>query len=361
MARLKKKDVDGGGASPTLRRGESRWQPMLSCKQGEACPICLEPIPKDGLYLPCCSHGICRPCSNEYGRRMRSSGLRCPLCRSKPLSQAEVLSKLTVHADRGDEAAQTRLGLACLKGAYGVYSKAECVKKAVRYLGMAAEQGSTPAALGLAEHYRTGSLGTTPDAAKAEIYFKIAADRGDPAAQYALGYSYICGERKVRAGIGYYERAAEAGHAQALVALGVILSPLTTPLDGVPKDAERAKGYLARAAAAGSVRALVCLGSLRLDGQDRDVAQGEKCLVRAADLGDVEAQLALARHYLHGRALKRNLPEAARLFELAAKQGNADAKTGLAILRRLNGVDDKVAQRNSSRSSRASQTSLSSL
>ncbi|MBX9723167.1 MAG: hypothetical protein K2X81_17320, partial [Candidatus Obscuribacterales bacterium] len=52
----------------------------------------------------------------------------------------------------------------------------------------------------------------------------------------------------------------------------------------------------------------------------------------AAQKGDAAAQLELADAFHHGRGVAKNLLEASRWYELAARSGQAEAQHKLALL-----------------------------
>ena len=63
-----------------------------------------------------------------------------------------------------------------------------------------------------------------------------------------------------------------------------------------------------------------------------DLAEGERVLIQAVKAGNMAATMTLAQQYYHGINVKKNLQDAAQLYEVAAFRGNPDAQFELGNL-----------------------------
>lgn len=180
--------------------------------------------------------------------------------------------------------------------------------------------------------YRLGlihdrGLGVPVSYSLAAMWFRSAAQLGQPDAQNALGLYYLQGRflpRDGKAAEKLFLAAAELGHARAMRNLGDMY------LNGEPAERrpEEAARWYERAAALGHVIAMRKLGDLYLHGPavGRNPPRGIEMLQRAASGGDLRAAYLLALQYRSGRHVRRDWDEAARLFELAGRGGNPDAR-----------------------------------
>ncbi len=109
-------------------------------------------------------------CSTFSSSGGSGSSTSAPAAEVKP-EIAEQLKALRAEADKGNPAAQTRLGL--------VYAR-----------GKASDQGFPPAQTNLAVAYLTGQGGVTQDPAEAARLTRAAADKGWPPAMTQLGFMY---------------------------------------------------------------------------------------------------------------------------------------------------------------------------
>ncbi len=131
-----------------------------------------------------------------------------------------------------------------------------------------------------------------------------------------------------------YAGAARAGNFKAQYRLGLLYSSGEV----WPRDLDRARVYLNMAAAGGDRDAAALLASLGAPTTALTPFHQAEVLAssgRAAEAAALYERLArLAWMYEAGRGVPRDLPEAARRFERAAKAGDADAQYALAVMLR---------------------------
>ena len=138
-----------------------------------------------------------------------------------------------------------------------------------------------------------------------------------------------------------YTSAAQAGNFKAQYRLGMVYAAGTL----LPRDVDKARVFLTLAAQGGDKDAIATLATLGQPGDGQTPYQRAEYLsargehARAAALygelaaqGDARAQTRLAWMHEAGRGVERNLPEAARRFELAARAGDAEAQYALAVM-----------------------------
>jgi eukaryotic-like serine/threonine-protein kinase len=137
-----------------------------------------------------------------------------------------------------------------------------------------------------------GSLGSLND-------ILAAANRGDPAAQNALGVKYAAGE------------------------------------DGLPRDDVKAVEWYQKSADQGFARGETNLGDMYLYGRgglDRSPAQALSWYLKAADQNWPDAQYRLGVMYEKGIGANQDVPRAVKLYRAAASEGYPDAQNLLGIL-----------------------------
>ena len=126
---------------------------------------------------------------------------------------------------------------------------------------------------------------------------RVAAEKGDPAAQYELGAVYQQGR-------------------------------------DVPKDYAQAAEWYAKAAAAGHAAATARLGELYEYGAgvERDVSKAVELYRKAADAGDPVGQLDLGTAYVSGSGVPQDYTQAMAWYQKSAAQGNAKAQYDIGAL-----------------------------
>ena len=158
---------------------------------------------------------------------------------------------------------------------YDDYAPRDEKEDAMRTLEELSNTGSSDAAYLLGKAWRDG-LCAPPWNEQAEKWFRVAAERGNDAAQYALGKLLLQKPETEEEGISWLARAADQGNEFALYRLGKM--GLTG--DVIEKDVPRAIDDLTESAERGNRYAQYTLGKAYLQG------------------GEVEQNMELAEHWL---------------------------------------------------------------
>jgi TPR repeat protein len=179
--------------------------------------------------------------------------------------------------------------------AYGAYQRGYFLTAFLEAMKRA-DKGDARAMTLLGELYSNG-LGVAQDDAKAVRWYRLAAERNDRDALFALAIFHI----------------ARRG--------------------GLHDRAEAAK-LLATAAKLGNSAAAYDLGLLYLEGQQfpQDFGRAAGLFKQASQAGNAEAQYALATLYKDGKGVDKNPDEAARLLGAATLAENIDAQVEYAIV-----------------------------
>lgn len=181
----------------------------------EECPICMDSVMNTGLnqnagQLECCGKFICEKCYVQIQFTPQKNS--CPLCRAdvSDCSEAAVVKRLRVRAERGDANAMYNLGA----------------------------------------YYDEGRPGLPQDQAVARVWFKRAAEAGESRGAYNLGCCYRDGEGgpvDTALAAKYFRMAGEKGHIQGITNYGLALMVGS----GVDRDPVEAKKWLQKGADAG--------------------------------------------------------------------------------------------------------------
>jgi uncharacterized protein len=153
-----------------------------------------------------------------------------------------------------------------------------------------------PKSMTLLGELYAGGLGVPQNDAKAADWYKLAADRGDREAMFALAMFRLQG----RAG---------------------------------PRDRDAGAKWLAAAAKLGHPLAAYDLALLYMEGQlfPQDFTRAAELLRTAAQAGNSQAQYALGTLYKQGRGVAKDMKEATRLWGLAALADNTAAQVEYGI------------------------------
>ena len=191
------------------------------------------------------------------------------------------LSEFLARAERGDAAAQNKLGNRYVKGS-GVPKD---LGEALRWYRAAAEQGYAKAQFNLGSMYHHGE-GVPKDYGEALRWLHKSADQRDTRAETALGYMYFYGE-------------------------------------GVPKDDAQALTWYRKAAEQGDPLAQQALGWMYSNGRGvpKDYTQAAAWYQKAADQGDATSQATLGYMYAYGLGVERDGIGSLRWYRMAATQG----------------------------------------
>lgn len=189
---------------------------------------------------------------------------------------------------------------------------------------------SDRAAMTLIAEIIVQGLGMRQDERRAAEWYELAARRGDPNAQFALGLMRLDGrggrrdEAEARA---LLEQAAAQGHGPAAFNLAL---PLLA--SGGEAELRRAVPLLKLAAEQEVGDAQHALAVLMIEGRGvpRDEEAGADMMARAAANGSLAGEVEFAILQFAGRGIGRDERAAARLFARAAHRGNAIAQNRLA-------------------------------
>lgn len=152
------------------------------------------------------------------------------------------------------------------------------------------------------------SVGIRPDARRAVIWYRLAADQGLPEAQQKLALAYARGEgvpRNVPEAVDWWLRAARQGHADSQYNLGVIYA---LGRDGIRRDIHKAAHWWRQAALGGDPMAQYNLGSLYANGETgrADLCQALHWWRKSQQNGFDQANVALQS--LQGQDAARQCP-----------------------------------------------------
>lgn len=186
-----------------------------------------------------------------------------------------------------------------------------------------------------------------PPAAIGPQSLRVAASRGDAAAQYEIAARYAKGsgiKQDYKLAAEWFARAA----AQSFAPAQYRLAGLYERGRGVGKDPAMAKLWYERAAKAGNIRAMHNLAVILSGGGNHrpDHAAAAKWFTEAARHGLRDSQFNLGILHEAGLGVKQDLLEAYQWFALAAIQGDAEAKKRKqAVARKLRPDQVHIADR----------------
>ncbi len=178
--------------------------------------------------------------------------------------------------------------------------------------------------------------GVPRDPARASVLLNDAAERDDVNANFLLGQRAQFGlggtGRSLTLALRHYRRAANLGHADAMVSLAGMLR--RGPAEG--NGAASAYELVSKAAKTGSVRAQVELGDYHYEGvgTERNGAEAVKWWRRAAERNDPSAQERMGVAYGRGIGVEPNEATAREWYEKAARQGRPNAQHNIANMYR---------------------------
>ena len=156
---------------------------------------------------------------------------------------------------------------------------------------------------------------------------RVAAARGNPAAQVEIGSRYAKGigvPKDLKKAADWYMRAAAQGHAPAQYRLAA----MHERGHGVKKDEGVALTWYRRAAELGNVRAMHNLAVLytRRTSGGTDFTSAKNWFYQAARHGLADSQYNLGMLYESGLGTRKNIAEAYKWFTFAAQQGDEEAR-----------------------------------
>ncbi|HEX7006672.1 MAG TPA: tetratricopeptide repeat protein [Alphaproteobacteria bacterium] len=188
----------------------------------------------------------------------------------------------------------------------------------------------------IGEMYLRGE-GVEKDRDVAIHWFRRAADRDFPEAQYRLGRLYM-GEDNEEAAR-WLKAAAEHGHVQALNSL----ASLYEAGQGVPMDLREAFLLRRKAAESGNAVAAAMLGSMYAEGKGvaRNDSEAVAWYRKAAEQGYFFAQSRLGAMYRDGRGVPQDLVEAHMWFTLSAQ--SAPGELSKLYAKRRSAVEQRMS------------------
>jgi TPR repeat protein len=169
---------------------------------------------------------------------------------------------------------------------------------------------------------------------------------GDPRAQYLLGQMSDSGLGPIaldpREAVRWYRLAAEKKYPEAQYALARAYALGR----GVPQDKDQSLHWLRSAAGLDFEPAMLDLAELFDSGRgiDQDVMKAAALIERAANLGNPDAQYLYGERLMSGSGVKKNEPEAWSWFKRAADAGQPAAlyRLGRVILARHRSIDENI-------------------
>ncbi|WP_293866905.1 tetratricopeptide repeat protein [uncultured Alsobacter sp.] len=223
-----------------------------------------------------------------------------------------------IEADPNDSAAMTLIGELYANG-FGVRQD---WSKAADWYRLASQRGDPQASYALAMQMLDGR-GVPKDSAGGRRLLATAADKV-PAAAYAMGLLLLEDNKPEsdRRAASLMRFAADASESEAQYAMALLYRQGR----GVEKDPSEMLLWMARAAANRSAAAQVDYGIMLFNGDvvPKNEEAAARYFQRAAERGNAVAQNRLARLYASGRGVSKNLIEAGKWHLLANERGVAD-------------------------------------
>jgi TPR repeat protein len=202
-------------------------------------------------------------------------------------------------------------------------------KKAYRNWGLLAEAGSKEAQFGLGELYRMG-WGVDQDLAKSIEWYAKAAEQGHVDAQLTLGLIYQKGAPFPEEAHKWYLMAAGNGNSMAQLHL----ANQYFHGEGVGKDTLLAAKWYREAIERGQGIAGFILGKMYENGNGvgRSPEEALRLFRAGAELGDQFSLNQLGTMYHDGNGVPRDHRKAVEWFRKAAEKGSADGQSNLGMM-----------------------------
>ena len=221
------------------------------------------------------------------------------------------------------------------QGFYRLYQschETDTAERAANWYRKAADRGHPEAQFCLGRMFWRGE-GVAQNFAEALQWFRKAADQGLANAQDALGFMYGTGKGVVQnyaEAAQWYRKAADQGLAQAQCILGV----MHAEGEGVVQNHAEAAQWYRKAADQGLAQAQCILGFKYLvgEGVPADAEEAVQWYLKAAYQDHAEAQFVLGTCYQQGDGAPRNIQEAHRWYLKAAYQDHPEAQFILGLM-----------------------------
>ena len=185
-----------------------------------------------------------------------------------------------------------------------------------------------------------------PPAMIGPLSMRLAAQKGDPAAEFEVASRYAQGNgipRDFTRAAQWYARAASHGFAPAQYRLGTLYERGL----GVPNDTAQARIWYRQAAEAGNTKSMHNLAvlSAQRDAGSPDYATAANWFTEAAERGLSDSQFNLGILYENGLGVTRSIVQSYKWFALAAAQGDKEAaRRRDQVHGRLQAADRSVAE-----------------
>ncbi|KAH3744863.1 calmodulin-dependent protein kinase [Pelomyxa schiedti] len=189
---------------------------------------------------------------------------------------------------------------------------------------------SSVTSLGLCYDHGVGGVGK--DIHKAVALYQKAADAGSAQAMCNLGLCYFNGDgvdKDFHKAVALWQNAADTGNSATMCILGMCYEHG----QGVDSDIHKAVALWQKAADAGDAQATSNLGSFYYDGKgvDKDMRKAVTLFQRAADCGDPQAMCNLGWCYNNGDGVGKDFHKAVQLYQRASDAGHAGAMCSLGV------------------------------
>ena len=225
--------------------------------------------------------------------------------------------------DKGYTEAKVRLAALLSAGLGGENTKEEKLKKSMKLLHEAAEEGSIKAYYGLSVMYHDGTT-ITPNAELGMSWLIKAAKAGEPRGQSQLASLYRNGifvPKDIKEAIFWYEEAIKSGSNPARYNLANLY---LDGLDGIPKNTDKAIALYLVAAKQGHDHSKVALGGIYFDDK-YGLQDGKKAfywLNTAAQNGNTYGKTGLASCYRYGIGTDIDYKKSLNLYQFSADASN---------------------------------------
>ncbi len=274
-------EAGASGLSPKITNRAQRIEPPAPGREAPMIGGAKPPLPMGTLIPPSSSEpkpGV--PVFANPAVQSITQGKALPPGEERPLARPE--------------GPDWRMSKAPADTAFGAFQRGLYVTALKEALDAASKDSSNAAAMTLiGEIYRDGLTGKQ-DWLEAARWYRLADERGDPQAAFALARAHLEGA-------------------------------------GVPQDPAKAKFYFERAAEKNHPTALYNLGIIAIEGEIQDFKKAAEFFNRAADLGDLDATYSLAFFYRNGQGVEKDEERATALLKQAADQHHLAAMIDYAI------------------------------
>ena len=183
------------------------------------------------------------------------------------------------------------------------------------------------------ESFYWGRLGASIDYRLAAEWYKKAAEQGHADAQLRLGVMYSKGRgvpRDDKQAVEWFRKSAEQGHADAQYNLGLMY----LREEGVALDDKQAAEWFRKSAEQGHAAGQNTLGVMYKYGRGvtQDYRQAVEWCRKSAEQGHDTGQFNLGKMYEDGNGVPKDTKQAIEWYRKASEQGHAEANEALARL-----------------------------